>query len=533
MQHTPVGRRRLGFRCSLLVATVLAVWLARPARAQQATGIPQAPVTPLPQWHARTPNVVYILCDDLGYGDVHCLNPDRGKIPTPNMDRLASQGMNFTDAHASSALCTPSRYSIMTGRYNWRSRLQAGVLGGEAPPLLEPGRITVADLLHRQGYATTILGKWHLGLKFGPRKFRDPITNGPLQHGFDHFFGISASLDMPPFAWIEDDRFPQVPSVTKTWMRAGAAAPDFEAVDVLPTLATRAGAFVRKQASIADHKPFFLYLPLTSPHTPLEPTPQFKGKSSIGPYGDFVMETDWAVGEVLKAIDDAGVADDTIVFFASDNGFAPYVGPKQLEAKGHYPSGPFRGYKTDIWDGGHHEPFFVRWPGTVVAGSNYAETVCLGDLMATLAQVTGITLPPNAGEDSVSLLPVLVGAQKTPLRATEVQHSGDGYFGLRQGKWKLELCAGSGGWSAPVEKKAHAEHLPNVQLYDMSADVAEQHNVQADHPDLVKQMTALLEASVANGRTTPGPSQKNDVAIDIWKIPKSVPANTPPTEGHE
>lgn len=462
---------------------------------------------------AAKPNIVYILCDDLGIGDVHSFNPDRCKIATPNIDRLAREGMMFGDAHSSSAVCTPSRYSILTGRYSWRSRLQKGVLHGDDPPLIEPGRMTVASLLQSQGYSTIALGKWHLGLRWGPAKYNDVLEDGPLQHGFEHFFGIAASLDMPPFAWIEQDRFTEFPSADKKWVRTGLAAPSFEAIDVVPTLVQRASDFLRGHGD----KPIFLYLALTSPHTPLVPTKEFAGKSSLGPYGDFVMETDWAVGEVLNAIDAAGLRDSTLVIFTSDNGCAPYIGVKDLEAKGHYPSAQFRGYKADIWDGGHRVPFIARWPGVVKPGSRCDQTIGLIGLLATCAQITGAAIPDNAGEDSVSILPLLRGEAPAPPREAEVYHSINGNFAIRQGKWKLELCAGSGGWGAPREPQAAKEHLPKIQLYDLATDVGEQHNVQAEHPEIVAKLTALLERYVSDGRSTPGVAQKNDVPIDLWK----------------
>ena len=509
-------------------AAAVAVWILAtlaalaPAAAQPMSRLPQEPVTPLPSWRPVRPNVVYILCDDLGYGDVHALNPDRGKIPTPNMDRLITEGMSFTDAHASSSLCSPSRYTILTGRYDWRTRLQAGVLGAKAPPLIAPGRLTVASMLKQQGYATAGFGKWHLGWQWAEGTEQGRLLDGPLQHGFDRYFESSPSPEKPPYAFIDDDHLVPPPG-------AGGAA-TYDHALIVPTLLDKADAYLKERGTAADHRPFFLYVALTCPHTPLVPTPQFKGKSPLGPYGDFVMETDWAVGQVVRAVDDAGLASNTIVCLASDNGCAPYIGVKQLEAKGHYPSAQFRGYKNDIWDGGHREPFVVRWPGTVAAGSHSDQTVCLGDLMATLAQVTGARLPSDAGEDSFSLLPVLLGVQHGPVRYAEVQHSGQGYFAMRRGKWKLELCAGSGGWAAPREAKARQEHLPAVQLYDLEADVGEQHNVQADHPDVVRELTALLEQSVADGRTTPGPTEANDVKVEIRKAPGRAAANVPPEQ---
>ena len=375
------------------------------------------------------PNIVYILCDDLGYGDVHCLNPERGKIATPNMDRLRAEGMAFTDCHSSSAVSTPSRYSILTGRYCWRTKLQSSVLLGESEPLIAPKRLTVGEFLKQHGYTTAALGKWHLGLQFDKQDFTQPISDGPLQHGFDYFFGIAASLDMPPFVYIENDHFTEVPSVTKTFKRTGPAAPDFEAVDVLPKLTSKAADYIGSRGT--DQKPFFLYLALPSPHTPLVPSKGWQGKSSLGPYGDYVMETDWSLGEVLKAIDSAGLRDNTLVIFTSDNGCAPYIGVHELEAKGHYPSAQFRGYKSDIWDGGHRIPFLVRWPGKIKADGNSDQIVCLSDLLATCADLLGAKLPDNTAEDSVSILPALMGTDKAPQREAIVNHSIEGRFVIR------------------------------------------------------------------------------------------------------
>jgi arylsulfatase A len=463
---------------------------------------------------ARRPNIVLLLADDLGYGDVHALNPERGKIATPNLDRLAAQGMTFTDAHSSSSVCTPTRYSLLTGRYSWRSRVQNGVLNGMSEPLLPRERLTIASFLKVQGYATACFGKWHLGLGFGPQQFTSPLADGPLDHGFDHFFGISASLDMPPFAWIEDDRFTEEPTVTKTWVRPGPAAPGFEAVDVLPTLTRRSVEYIREQAGAES--PFFLYLPFASPHTPIVPTPEWQGKSGLGEYADFVMQTDAAVGEVLKAIDDAGVRDNTIVIFTSDNGFAPMADPKPLEEQGHYPSAGFRGYKSDIFEGGHRIPLIVRWPGVVAAGARCEQLVGQIDLFRTTADILEQKLPDNAAEDSVSLLPLLQGADK-PVRDALIHHSAEGRFAIRGGQWKLAVCAGSGGWSDPREQRAVADGLPKVQLYDMTGDPAEQHNVAAEHPEMIERLTWLLEKSIADGRTTPGAPQKNDAIVNIVK----------------
>lgn len=489
-----------------------------------------------PEWlraaETQRPNILYILADDLGYGDVRAFNPE-GKIPTPNLDRLAAQGMRFTDAHSGSAVCTPTRYGILTGRYAWRTRLQSGVLGGYSPPLIAPGRLTVPALLRRHGYTTAGMGKWHLGLGLARKPgvpargdgsdvdFAAPIQDGPTAHGFDSFYGISASLDMPPFVFINNDRFASVPDVEKQWLRKGLAARDFEAVEVLPTLARKATEFLGRQTA---GKPFFLYLALTSPHTPIVPTAEWQGKSGLNPYADFVMQTDDAIGEVLKALDRAGLADNTLVLFASDNGCSPAAKVGELEAKGHHPSAQFRGYKADIWDGGHRIPLLARWPGHIRAGASSDQLTCLTDLMATCADILGERLPADAGEDSVSILPALLGKDTGPLREAVVHHSIEGKFAIRQGKWKLDLCPGSGGWSAPKDPAARRQGLPETQLYDMSQDAGERTNQQAQHPELVAKMTALLERYVSDGRSTPGPRQKNDVPVDFRKLPRARPA---------
>ena len=457
----------------------------------------------------RKPNVVYVLSDDLGYGDVHCLNPQRGKIATPHADRLAAQGMVFTDAHSGSSVCTPTRYGIVTGRYAWRTRLQSGVLGGYSPPLIDAERLTVPKLLKQHGYHGACIGKWHLGMTLPDAKqLTGAIQDGPTTRGFDFYFGISASLDMPPFALIENDRFTQAPTATKKWVRSGPAAPDFEAVDVLPALTRKAVEYIGRRS--AEKNPFFLYLALTSPHTPLVPTKEWQGKSDLGPYGDFVMETDWALGQVMEALDKAGIADNTLLIFTSDNGCAPYIGVDKLEKQGHYPSADRRGYKADIWDGGHRIPFIARWPGVAKPGSACGQLTCLTDLMATCADILGAKLPDNAGEDSISILPLLKG-QDRPVREAVVHHSIRGMFALRQGNAKLIFGPGSGGWS-----KGGSDQSP-VQLYDMAQDVGERRNRQAADKADVARLTQLMEQYIAGGRSTPGGPQKNDAAINLWK----------------
>lgn len=481
---------------------------------------------------ADRPNIVYILADDLGYGDLSALNP-QGKLKTVHLDRLAAEGMTFTDAHSGSAVCTPTRYGILTGRYAWRTRLQSGVLGGWSPPLIAPGRMTVASLLKSHGYHTGCFGKWHLGMNWaaeGDAAFGDgidpkvdpksvdyarPIRNGPCSVGFDRYFGIAASLDMPPYVFISDDHATAMPTARKKWIREGPAAPDFEAVDVLPALVRESTAYIAEQAK--SGQPFFVYLPLNSPHTPIVPSPAFAGKSGIGDYGDFVLQTDDAVGRVLKALDEAKVADRTLIIFTSDNGCSPSADFAALATHGHNPSHVFRGMKADIFEGGHHIPFLARWPGRVKAGSACDQTICLTDLLATCAEILGAKLPDDAGEDSVSILPALLGTASGPLREATVHHSINGSFAIRQGPWKLELCPDSGGWSDPKPGTPAAQGLPPTQLYNIADEISERRNVAADHLEIVERLTKLLEKYVADGRSTPGATRTNDVPVKIIK----------------
>ncbi len=476
----------------------------------------------------QAPNIVYILADDFGYGDLHAMNPERGKIPTPHLDRLATQSMRFTDAHSGSSVCTPTRYGLLTGRYAWRTHLQRGVLDGtDDPPLIAAGRLTVASFLKQQGYTTAAIGKWHLGFdserppiapgpenenekKAKPGKSGEAglpvgskIIEGPIARGFDTFWGCSNARTMSGL--IENDR------VTEK----------IQPIDMLPRLGQRAVATISELAMDAKAgKPFFLYLPLTSPHTPILPTPEWKGKSGLGDYGDFVMQTDAVVGDVLEALDRAGLTDNTLVFFTADNGCSPAAKTEELEKKGHFASAQFRGYKADIWEGGHRVPFLVRWPNKIKAGSLSQQTICHVDLIATCADILGVKLPETAGEDSVSILPALMGTDKTRIREAVVHHSIDGMFAIRQGKWKLEFCSGSGGWGSPKDPEATQNGLPDVQLYDLSTDVAEAKNLQAENPEVVSRLTRLLEQYVANGRSTPGIPLANDVAISLEKTGK-------------
>jgi arylsulfatase A-like enzyme len=503
-------------------------------------------LAPIVSLHAadapRKPNVVFILADDLGYGDVQCYNRDRGKIPTPNIDRLASQGMRFTDGHSSSGVCSPSRYTLLTGRYHWRTRLQTGIVGVFGEPLIAPDRLTIASLAKQHGYRTAAVGKWHLGwdwpIQPGQRKFvqiarkvgesdeaplataeyqavwRDvfskPIVGGPTTRGFDRYFGTDVP-NWPPYCFIENDRTVGIPTefLPPENLRShlaslpGPALKDWRLQAILPALGDRAAGFIREAAGAKE--PFLLYLPLTSPHTPLAVNEPWRGKSGLNVYADFVMETDAVVGRVLETIEKSGVADRTLVVFTSDNGCAPYIGAAELESKGHYPSGPLRGYKGDAWEGGHRVPFVIRWPGVVKPGSVCSQLVHQADLMATVAGILGTTLPGNAGEDSFSLLPLLRGEDK-PVREHAVSCAMNGVPALRSGPWKLLLGSGSAGFN-----KDRGEQ--GVQLYNLAEDLGERKNLASAQPDRVVQMRALLERLITDGRSTPGARQKNDVRV--------------------
>lgn len=474
---------------------------------------------------AARPNLIYILADDMGYGDVSCLNP-RAAWKTAAFDRLSAEGLTFTDAHSASAVCTPSRYSILTGRYNWRSRLKHGVLGGYSPPLVEEGRSTVASMLRGAGYRTGCVGKWHLGMEWGRMASRAaaeapdygvtegidyaaPIASGPTTRGFDTFFGIAASLDMPPYVYIENDRVTALPDhetedTGMRFWRKGPTAPDFRHEEVLPRLADKALKLIDAWAG----GPFFLYVPLPAPHTPILPVGDFAGASKTTPYGDFVLMCDGVVARILAKLEKLAIADNTIVVYTSDNGCSPMADYAALARFGHNPSHVFRGTKADIYEGGHRIPLLVRWPAGISAGSRSAETVCLTDLYATMAEIVGHVPAEDAAEDSVSNLSLWRGLAVGPLREATVHHSIDGSFSIRKGRFKLELCPGSGGWSYPRPGE-EPPGSPAFQLYDLEADVGERQNVIADHPTVAAELAALLSRYVTEGRSTPGAPQPN------------------------
>ncbi len=459
----------------------------------------------------KRPNIVVILADDMGYGELQCLNPKRGKIKTPQLDAIAASGMVFTDGHSGSSVCTPTRYGFMTGRYAWRTRLQRGVLTG-GKSIVVKDRLTIADMLKKKGYHTAMFGKWHLGMLFDGNKnetkevaIGSKVTEGPIDAGgFDEFGGYHHSRQMN--IWIDNDK------VTER----------IEPIEMLPKLTAGTVDYINGRKG--KKEPFFLYVPWNSPHAPVVPSAKWQGKSGLNAHADFVMQTDDSYGQVIKALRDNGMLDNTLIICSSDNGTsAPTSKKKKLEAMGHFPSGDLRGSKADIWDGGHRVPFIAHWPKVIKPGTSTDKLVCLTDVMATVAEIVGFKLPPNTAEDSISFLPVLKGAEKHA-RTSVIHHSNSGHFAIRQGKYKLMMCPGSGGWTKPkpnaaLWKQMEEEGKPTVQLYDMTKDIGEQKNLAAGMPEKVKSMRALLKKQVDDGRTTPGPKQANDAPITIVKKP--------------
>lgn len=469
----------------------------------------------------KQPNIIFILADDMGYGDVSYFD-NNSKLKTENLDRMAQEGVVFTDAHSSSSVSTPTRYGILTGRYNWRSTLKINVLYGYDKALIPADRETMASMLRKNGYTTAGIGKWHLGwdwdnIDAGKDKvdFSKPVQNGPTTRGFDYFYGFCGSLDMAPYVYIENDMPTSLPdreTVNEgkySWWRKGPTGADFVHEEVLPNLVDRACNYIKEKAK-AD-QPYFLYLPLPAPHTPILPTEEFRGKSGIGEYGDFVLMVDAMVGKVLQAVKESGEDGNTIVVFTTDNGCSPAAGIKEMEAQGHRPNSIYRGHKADLFDGGHRIPCILRWPeGT--KPHEVRQTVCLTDFYATFAAINGYKLMDSEGEDSYNLLPAIVSETEIdPIREATVHHSIDGQFTIRQGDWKLLLSASSGGWSAPTPTDTLAlDSLPPIQLYNMKDDPSETTNVEAEHPEIISRLRALMAKYVREGRSTPGAPQKND-----------------------
>ncbi len=486
---------------------------------------------------APLPNILVIYTDDQGCGDVSCLNPE-AKFLTPNLDRLASEGIVFTDAHCSDTVCTPSRYGLLTGRYCWRTELKRGVLGAERPCLINDERMTLASLCTQRGYETAMIGKWHLGMDFpGDRTKRDwsqPVTDMPLDKGFGYFFGIPASLNYGILAWFEG-RYAKNPPVFYTQKKSNAIAlDDYRIMPPYDEVARLLGGTdqwgnVKGQLEIASdfvdsecltrftdktiqwlehhcqnsdvRKPFFVYLPFTSPHKPVIPIDAFRGKSQAGAYGDFMMETDWQIGRVLDSLDHLGVSQNTLVVFSSDNG-PENTWRKRAEKFAHQSNLIYREGKRSIYEGGHRVPFFVRWPERIAPGQTSARPICQTDLLATLAEMMNVTLPDDSAEDSVSFLVDLFASQDDRSQAIRrepmIHHSIGGGFAIRDQQWKLIM---------PHRRQA-------MELYDLSIDPSEKNNVVADHPETVRLLTEKLTKIVKNGRTTDGAAQPND--IEWW-----------------
>lgn len=459
------------------------------------------------------PNIIVMLCDDLGIGDVQCFNREHGKIKTPSIDQLASEGMKFTDAHSASSVCTPTRYGILTGRYSWRTRLQAGVANGFNECLIAEDRPTVASFLKSQGYRTGIIGKWHLDMRYhDPKtgqeltdgkslKFTAPVgaksPDGPIHRGFDYFFGIHHARSMK--AIIEQD----------------TVIEHDQPINFLPRTVKKSVEFVNDSSKTDE--PFLLYVPFGSPHTPILPTAEWQGKSGLGKYADFVMQTDDAVGQILKAVEENGIADNTLVIFTSDNGCSRQAQIKKLADKGHKVSAEFRGSKSDIWDGGHRVPFVAKWPGKIAPKTTSDQLICLNDIFATIADALETAVPEGSCEDSFSFLPAFSGKEIKNERKGIIHHSIHGHFAYRSENWKLILARGSGGWTGPTERNVPAS-APDAQLYDMTADIGEQSNRYLDQQDVAKRLLSELEEAVRSGRTTPGPESKNDFdSIKLWK----------------
>jgi arylsulfatase A len=475
----------------------------------------------------KPPNIIYILADDLGYGDVSIYNSD-SKIQTPNIDKLANEGMRFTDAHSPSSVCTPTRYGILTGRYCWRSELPRGVLRGYGESLLEKDRITIASLLKDQDYTTGVVGKWHLGLDWELKsEFIDSLGNssvirnqngmithmngdwvdftkepmdGPLDHGFDYSYILPASLDMEPYCYLENDILTALPNehtegndldtdsyATGAFWRPGRIAKGFDFYEVLPRFVEKAKNFVASHAN--DEKPFFLYLPLAAPHSPWVPKKEYDGSSGAGQYGDFVQMVDAQVGNFLKGLEELGITDNTIVIFTSDNG--PFWKPDYIERFDHRAASMYRGMKADTYEGGHRIPFIVRWPGKVEAGSSSNYKTTLTNLIATSAEIVGVNLNGNTGEDSQSILPILLNDEKNvEVEIPIIHHSSKGHFAIRKGDWKLIEKRGSGGFSIPVTIEPK-EGEPIGQLYNLATDPSEKNNIYNENPKVVDAL--LLE----------------------------------------
>jgi len=443
---------------------------------------------------AKLPHIVFIMVDDMGYGDAGCYNAD-SKIPTPNIDSLAREGMRFTDAHAPGPLCHLSRYGLLTGRYPFR----ADVRQWRVRPTIAADQMTIASLLNDHGYRSAMVGKWHLG--FDHRGYDQPLAGGPIDRGFDSFFGIRASTDIPPYYYIAGDHVVSAPTDTiapsnsegwtriqgKFW-RGGGIAPGLELKDVLPRFTEEALKVIQGQQQANGDQPLFLYLAYPAPHTPWLPHDEFVGKSGAGMYGDFMMMVDQHVGRVIDQLERAGIIDSTLIVFTSDNGPTWYE--HDVQRFGHDSSGGWRGMKADAWEAGHRMPFIVRWPGVVEPGATCDQLICFTDMLATFSEILGAELPPRGGPDSVSILPLLQGSTD-PVRGSLALRSGGGMMVMRQGDWKLIDGLGSGGFSPP-KRITPGPSDPAGQLYNLADDPGETKNLYAERADMVESLMREL-----------------------------------------
>ncbi len=471
----------------------------------------------------QPPNIVIIYADDMGYGDLGCQNPE-SKIPTPHLDGLAAEGMRFTDAHSSSGICSPSRFALLTGSYHWRR--QHGIVGAMGEPFFQDGDITLPQVLREGGYATACIGKWHLGWDWDKKNepsgeveqwgrmrkyflvddidWSQPVKGGPLDRGFDYYFG-DGTINFPPYAWMENDTFLTVPNAeldindirheTKegSWeFRPGPMVEGWDPYQVLPTLTDKTVTWIE---SHSDAQPFFLYFALPSPHAPIIPNEEFVGKSAAGGYGDFVYQTDWVVGQVLGALRDNGLEQNTLVIFTSDNGPERYAFVR-AERHDHLSMGELRGLKRDVWEGGHRVPFIVKWPGQVAPGSVSPEVISQIDLMATLAGIADAPLPDQAAPDSYNLLPVWLGkSYPQPLREATVQNTFADKWALRQGDW-LYINRPDGEHSkmpsAFKELRGYQDFKSMVLLFNLADDPGQRNNLAGQFPERAQAMAALL-----------------------------------------
>ena len=498
--------------------------------------------------NGELPNIIFILADDLGYGDIQTLNP-ASSIPTPNINLLANEGLSFSNAHSTSSVCTPSRYSFLTGQYSWRSRMKKGVCWIYDPPLIEKEQITIGEMLSNQGYKTACIGKWHLGWNWPTNdglpaaknngmnvNYSEPIDDGPISRGFDYYFGQDTP-SLPPHVLIEND---QVVTPPIDWLSGpggmpGHMSPGWKYENLMHTLSEKAVNYIRDQVKNDPMTPFFLYYSMSAPHTPIAPHHDFKNKTEIGPYGDFVFEMDYHVGRIINTVDSLGIGDKTIIIFTSDNGginedginYTGVVG--SLINHGHNSNGMLRGIKSDAWEGGHRIPFIVRWPNQIRSNTTSHALISQVDMMATFAAISGTTLPEEAGEDSFNLLPIFNDPSHQGVRDALVTQSGNGVLAIQKGDWKLILSSGGGGsWSHPkgelptkVEKKGNFE-WENIQLYNLKNDKAEIQNLASNQKDKVDELMRLLKNYIVTGRSKAPLHKSGEENIELWEEVKWV-----------